>query len=107
MTLRDWAARTSPRYGEIRAPVVIVAGTDDKAVDYRGHSVRLHHDIPDSRLHIWPNTGHMVHHSRTEEVVEAIEEVFAMAEDRSPRASAGSGDAEQADAPEEAVVSVS
>ena len=36
MTLRDWAARTCPRYGEIRAPVVIVAGTDDKAVDYRG-----------------------------------------------------------------------
>ena len=64
MTLRDWAARTSPRYGEIRAPVVIVAGTDDKAVDYRGHSVRLHRDIPGSRLHIWPNTGHMVHHSR-------------------------------------------
>ena len=59
------------------------------------------------RLYIWPNTGHMVHHSRTEEVVEAIEEVFAMAEDRLPRASAGSGDAEQADAPEEAVVSVS
>jgi pimeloyl-ACP methyl ester carboxylesterase len=104
MTLRDWAARTSPRYGEIRAPVVIVAGADDKAVDYRGHSVRLHHDIPDSRLHIWPNTGHMVHHSRTEEVVEAIEEVFAMAEDRSPRARAGSVGAEQADAPEEAVV---
>jgi pimeloyl-ACP methyl ester carboxylesterase len=55
--------------------------------------VRLHHDIPGSKLHIWPNTGHMVHHSRTEEVVEAIEEVFEMAGDRSA-ASAGSGIAE-------------
>jgi pimeloyl-ACP methyl ester carboxylesterase len=77
MTLRDWAARTSPHAGEIRAPVVIVAGTDDKAVDYCGHYVRRapasRH--PGSRLHIWPNTGHIVHHSRTEEVVEAIEEV--------------------------------
>jgi pimeloyl-ACP methyl ester carboxylesterase len=82
MALRDWAARTSPYYGEIRAPVVIVAGTDDKAVDYGGHSVRLHRDIPGSKLHIWPNTGHMVHHSRTEEVIEAIEEVFDMAEAR-------------------------
>jgi pimeloyl-ACP methyl ester carboxylesterase len=93
MTLRDWAARTSPRYGEIRAPVVIVAGTDDKAVDYRGHSVRLHREIPGSRLHIWPNTGHMVHHSRTEEVIQSIEEVFEMAGDRSA-ASAGSAVAE-------------
>ena len=107
MTLRDWAARTSPRYGEIRAPVVIVAGTDDKAVDYRGHSVRLHHDIPGSRLHIWPNTGHMVHHSRTEEVIQSIEEVFEMADDRSAGASADSGVAERAGAPEEAVVTAS
>ena len=107
MTLRDWAARTSPRYGEIRAPVVIVAGTDDKAVDYRGHSVRLHHDIPGSRLHIWPNTGHMVHHSRTEEVIQSIEEVFEMADDRSAGASAESGGAERAGAPEEAVVTAS
>jgi hypothetical protein len=35
MTLRDWAARTSPHYGEIRAPVVVVAGTDDKARAFR------------------------------------------------------------------------
>ena len=104
MTLRDWAARTSPRYGEIRAPVVIVAGTDDKAVDYRGHSVRLHHDIPGSRLHIWPNTGHMVHHSRTEEVVAAIDEVFQMADERSAGASMASGDAEPAGAPDNVVV---
>lgn len=82
MALRDWAARTSPHYGQIRVPVMIVAGTDDKAVDYRGHSVRLHHDIPGSRLRIWPKTGHMVHHSRTNEVIEAIEEVFEMADGR-------------------------
>jgi pimeloyl-ACP methyl ester carboxylesterase len=87
MTLRDWAARTSPHYREIRAPVVIVAGTDDKAVDYRGHSVRLHRDIPGSRLHVWPNTGHMVHHGRTDEVIDAIEEVFEMAGDRAVAAS--------------------
>ena len=95
MTLRDWAARTSPRYGEIRVPVVIVAGADDKAVDYRGHSVRLHGDIPGSRLHIWAKTA-MVHHSRTEEVVEAIEEVFAMADGRSAGASGGAGAHERA-----------
>ena len=83
--------------------MVIVAGTDDKAVDYRGHSVRLHRDIPGSRLHIWPNTGHMVHHSRSEEVVEAIEEVFAMADGRSAEASAGAGVAERAGAHERSV----
>ncbi len=80
--LRDWAARTSPHYRQIRVPVVIVAGTDDKAVEFRGHSVRLHHDVPGSRLHIFPDTGHMIHHSRTEQVVRAIEEVFEMADER-------------------------
>lgn len=87
MVLREWAERTSPHYPDIRVPVMIVAGTDDKAVDYRGHSVRLHHDILGSRLRIWPNTGHMVHHSRKEEVIEAIEEVFEMADERSASSS--------------------
>jgi pimeloyl-ACP methyl ester carboxylesterase len=82
--LRNWALRTSPHYGEIRVPVVIVAGDGDKAVDHRAHAMRLHRDIPGSRLRIWADTGHMVHHARPHEVVDAIEEVFAMADQRQP-----------------------
>lgn len=81
-TLRAWAERTSLHYGEIQVPVAIVAGAGDRAVDYRKHSLRLHRDLPGSRLHIWPETGHMVHHTRPAEVVDAIEEVFRMAKGR-------------------------
>jgi pimeloyl-ACP methyl ester carboxylesterase len=87
-TLREWAERTSPHYRDIRVPVVIIAGDGDKAVDYRGHAIRLHHDIPGSQLRILPHTGHMVHHVHPDAVVEAIETVVAMADDRaSPRRS--------------------
>lgn len=82
-TLRGWAERTSPRYRDIRVPVLIVAGDGDKAVDYEGHAMRLHDDIPGSRLRIFPHTGHMVHHVHPDAVVQAIEEVFQMADDRS------------------------
>jgi pimeloyl-ACP methyl ester carboxylesterase len=81
-TLRAWAERTSPYYRNIQVPVIIVAGDGDRAVDYRKHSVRLHRDLPGSSLRIWPRTGHMVHHTRPAEVIDAIEEVFRMAEER-------------------------
>jgi pimeloyl-ACP methyl ester carboxylesterase len=81
-TLREWAERTSPRYRNIRVPVFVVAGDGDKAVDHEGHAIRLHEDIPGSRLRIFPHTGHMVHHVHPDAIVEAIEEVFRMADDR-------------------------
>jgi pimeloyl-ACP methyl ester carboxylesterase len=83
-SLRPWAKRAIPHYGSIKVPVVVVAGAEDHMVDPDGHSRRLHNDIPGSRLHLWPATGHMVHHSRAAEVIEAIDEVFGMA-DTSPR----------------------
>jgi pimeloyl-ACP methyl ester carboxylesterase len=61
MTLRDWAARTSPHYGEIRAPVGIVVCTDGKAVDYRGHSVCLHHDIRGCTYEYRPHGASQLH----------------------------------------------
>lgn len=79
-TLRAWAKRARPNYKDVRVPVVIVAGTDDRIVDPVGHSCRLHRDIPESRLHLWLDTGHMVHHTRADEVVDAIAEAFGMAD---------------------------
>jgi pimeloyl-ACP methyl ester carboxylesterase len=58
---------------------MIVAGAEDRAADYTAHALRLHRDVPNSTLRIWPDTGHMVHHSRALEVVDAIEDVFRAA----------------------------
>lgn len=73
-------AALAPRYGEIRCPVAIVAGEEDRIVDPRDHAVRLHADIPHSTLHLLAGTGHMPHHARPEAVLAAIERVRKSAE---------------------------
>lgn len=83
-TMRDWALRTWRHYPEIDVPVMILAGTKDRLAGYRKHAVRLHHDILSSRLRLWPSTGHMLHHIHPGGVIDAIEEVWEMAEQRAP-----------------------
>ena len=60
------------RYGELRLPVVIMAGSDDQVVDVGRHAVRLHQQIPHSELELVPGAGHMVHHAVPEQVAEVI-----------------------------------
>lgn len=65
------AASLSARYGELTMPVAIVAGDGDKIIDCE-QAERLHAALPGSTLRLIPGAGHMVHHSATEAVVEAI-----------------------------------
>lgn len=71
--LKEAARRLSPRYPEIRCPVVILTGDSDKVVDPVVHSIRLHRDIPHSALRVAEDTGHMIHYARPADVVAAIE----------------------------------
>ena len=70
------AVRLRRRYGDLRMPVAIVAGSGDKIVLKRA-AERLHAAIPGSALRIVEGAGHMVHHSAPAEVVEAIRSVAA------------------------------
>jgi hypothetical protein len=65
------------RYRELRMPVVIMAGTKDRIVDHRKHSVRLHQEIAQSALRLAPGVGHMLHYAVPEQVVDAIEASFS------------------------------
>ncbi len=67
------------RYAKLRVPVAIIAGEGDRMVDTQHQSARLHKDIPQSSLTRLPDTGHMVHHTATAEVLEALERVTARA----------------------------
>jgi pimeloyl-ACP methyl ester carboxylesterase len=71
------------RYGDIKVPVAIVAGEDDRLIDIDDHSARLHEEIAQSTLRRVPGSGHMVHQTATKEVLAAIEEV---ARSRAPSA---------------------
>ncbi len=67
---------------QLRLPVVIVAGDQDRLLMTRWHSRRLHDRVPGSRFHGVPKAGHMVHHTAPGAVLAAIDEAAAMADAR-------------------------
>jgi pimeloyl-ACP methyl ester carboxylesterase len=69
------AFRFRGEYANLKMPVVIVAGDEDRLVDIDAQSKRLHRDIAQSRFHRVPSTGHMVHQTATGIVMSAINEV--------------------------------
>ncbi|MFG1465670.1 alpha/beta hydrolase [Xanthobacter sp. DSM 24535] len=69
------AAAAYQHYGELKMPVAIIAGMDDRLIDFRAQSKRLHDVIPQSTLRGVPGCGHMVHQTATNDVLAAIEEV--------------------------------
>ena len=64
----------SKQYGFLQMPVAIVAGTEDRLIE-REQSARLHRDISQSTLRYVTGTGHMVHQTRTADVMSAIDQV--------------------------------
>ena len=69
------AAAMRDRYGELRLPMVIMAGSDDQVVDVGRQAIRLHEQIPYSELELVPGAGHMVHHAVPQQVADAVEAV--------------------------------
>src|SRR3954470_23867058 len=71
------ASHYSDQYANLKMPVVIVAGDEDRIIDIDAQSTRLHRDVPQSRFHRVPGTGHMIHQTATRAVMSAIDEVAA------------------------------
>jgi pimeloyl-ACP methyl ester carboxylesterase len=71
------ALKLSRRYGELKVPAVIIAGTQDKIVDPGSNAERLHEELPNSELHLQPGVGHMTHYAHPDEVIKAIDAVAA------------------------------
>lgn len=63
------------KYANLKMPLVIVAGDEDRLVDIDAQSARLHRDVPQSRFHRVPGTGHMIHQTATVVVMSAVDEV--------------------------------
>jgi pimeloyl-ACP methyl ester carboxylesterase len=64
------------RLGEIRAPTLVLTGTEDVVVDPR-NSELLAERIPDARLELFPGTGHLFFWERPERFVEVVAEFLA------------------------------
>jgi len=65
------------RYRELKVPVTIVAGSDDRVLNAHEQSARLHRDLPNSTLHLVKGSGHMVPHTGHAEVMAAIDQASA------------------------------
>ncbi|WP_142847473.1 alpha/beta fold hydrolase [Telmatospirillum sp. J64-1] len=74
-TMIPWVAEMQHRYHELRIPVTIMAGDQDKIVDVNRHSMRLHQDIPHSELNVLPDAGHMLHYADPQRIAHAIHTV--------------------------------
>ena len=60
-------------YRDLKMPVTIAAGTEDKRVDMGRQSRRLHEEIPQSRFLALPGLGHMVPHLAPDQVMRAVQ----------------------------------
>lgn len=67
------------RYLDLKMPVVIVAGEEDKVVNTDEQSGRLHSEITQSTFHRIPAGGHMIHQTATRQIVSAIKEADSSA----------------------------
>lgn len=71
--------RLAPRYGELTMPVEAIHGDADDTVYADIHSRPLARDVANGRLTILPGVGHMPHHVREDQVVDACERLRAAA----------------------------
>jgi len=62
------------KYAELKMPVVIIAGENDRLIDIDKQSARLHSEVLQSAFHRVPRNGHMIHQTATREVMAAINE---------------------------------
>jgi pimeloyl-ACP methyl ester carboxylesterase len=71
----DGVRNLSPRYGDIRMPVVVVAGDRDEIVWTDLHSQSFVHAVPGAKLVLMPGIGHMPQYADGSTVLAAIEEL--------------------------------
>jgi pimeloyl-ACP methyl ester carboxylesterase len=86
------AMSLAKRYPELKVPAVLIAGTQDRIVDFGHNSERLNERMPSSELQLQPGVGHMTHYANPEQVMAAIDAIAARVGEpvfqRSPQAEA-------------------
>jgi pimeloyl-ACP methyl ester carboxylesterase len=73
VTLKADVAEQAPRYGAIRAPTVVITGDRDNTVSPNIHSRPLAAAVPDAKLIVLPDVGHMVQNAAPELVIREID----------------------------------
>ena len=72
------------QYADLKMPVVIIAGEQDKLIDIDTQSARLHSDVTQSKFHRVAANGHMIQQTATDQVMSAIKEVAGQSTELPP-----------------------
>jgi pimeloyl-ACP methyl ester carboxylesterase len=87
VTLKAAVTEQAPRYGDIRAPVVVISGEVDKTVSTSRHSRPLVKAVDGARLIVLPDVGHMIQNAAPDLVIAEIEAMIGkLAQGRSAAA---------------------
>jgi pimeloyl-ACP methyl ester carboxylesterase len=73
VTLKAAVTEQAPRYGEIKVPAVIITGEVDKTVSTNRHSRPFAATVPQTKLIVLPDVGHMIQNTAPELVISEIE----------------------------------
>ena len=73
VTLKAAVVEQAPRYANIEAPMVVITGDVDKTVSTNIHSRPLAAVVPNAKLIVLPDVGHMVQSAAPDLVVAEIE----------------------------------
>ena len=73
VTLKAAVKEQSPRYPDITAPVVIITGEADKTVFTSRHSRPFAAAVPQTKLIVLPEVGHMIQNAVHERVIREID----------------------------------
>nr|AUN35718.1 putative esterase [uncultured bacterium] len=78
----------SRHYRDIEIPVVIVTGSHDRLLDPNEHAYPLQKTIRNSKLIVLPETGHQLPQTKPDDVISAIDAVWAAASAEKSKAAA-------------------
>lgn len=73
VTLKAAVTEQASRYGNIRAPVVVISGDVDKTVTTNIHSRPFANAVSDARLIVLPQVGHMIQNAAPDLVISEID----------------------------------
>jgi pimeloyl-ACP methyl ester carboxylesterase len=88
VTLRAAVEEQAPRYVDIRVPAVVISGEVDKTVTTNIHSRPFAKAVPNAKLIVLPDVGHMVQNAAPELVISEIEAMIGKIAHRTATAAA-------------------
>jgi pimeloyl-ACP methyl ester carboxylesterase len=91
VTLKAAVAEQAPRYADIRVPTVVISGDIDKTVSTNIHSRPFAKAVPDAKLIVLPDIGHMVQNAAPELVISEIEAIIGKLAHSAAAANRGRG----------------